>query len=148
MDVNSPYTTARELLTSGLDDWVHLYEVHAQVAHDNPDATTAQVQQKTLDTIRSLVAQGLFDVGDLSGPGGDFAAWTTPLDQSIRRIADAYIGHFDDESAWIWKFWLALTDRRGTTRRRNARQGTRPRVLTVAPAQTRASIRHSRRRCG
>jgi len=110
MDVNSPHTTARELLTSGLDDWVHLYEVHAQVARDNPHATTAQVQQKTLDTIRSLVAQGLFDVGDLGGPGGEFAAWTTPLDESIRRIAAAYIGHFDDESAWIWKFWLALTD--------------------------------------
>lgn len=110
MDVNSPHTTARELLTSGLDDWVHLYDVHAQVTHDNPHATTAQVQQKTLDTIRSLVAQGFFDVGDLGGPGGEFAAWTTPLDESLRRIADAYIGHFDDESAWIWKFWLALTD--------------------------------------
>lgn len=102
--------TAQELSTSGLDDWVHLYDVHAQVTHDNPNATTAQVQQKTLDSIRSLVAQGLFEVGDLSGPGGRFAAWTTPLDESIRRIADAYIGHFDDESAWIWKFWLALTD--------------------------------------
>jgi hypothetical protein len=111
MNANSQHTTARELLTSGLDDWVHLYEVHAQVARDNPHATTTQVQQKTLDTIRSLVEQGLFDLGDLGGPAGDFAAWTTPIDESIRRIADAYIGHFDDESAWIWKFWLALTDR-------------------------------------
>lgn len=110
MNVNSQDTTTRELLTSGLDDWVHLYEVHAQVARNNPDATTAQVQQKTLDTIRTLVEQGLFDVGDLGGPGGEFAPWTSRLDESIRRIEDAYIGHFDDESAWIWKFWLALTD--------------------------------------
>lgn len=109
MNVNSQHTT-HELLTSGMDDWVHLYEVHSQVAHDNPHATTAEVQRKTLETIRSLVEQGLFDVGDLGGPGGEFAPWTSQLDESIRRIEDAYIGHFDDESAWIWKFWLALTD--------------------------------------
>ena len=72
-----------------MDDWVHLYEVHSQVAHDNPHATTAEVQRKTLETIRSLVEQGLFDVGDLGGPGGEFAPWTSQLDESIRRIEDA-----------------------------------------------------------
>jgi len=103
--------TREELLTSGVVDWVHLYETHSQVRHDNPGATLEQVQHETLETIRSLVSDGLFEVGDLSGPGGEFAAWDSPLEESIARIADAYIGRFEDESAWIWVFWLGLTDK-------------------------------------
>ena len=103
--------TREELLTSGLSDWVHLYEVHSQVEHDNPGASSDQVQAETLDTIRSLVADGLFEIGDLSGPGGQFAAWKTPLEESIRRISKVYLDHFEDETAWIWVFWFALTDK-------------------------------------
>lgn len=103
--------TREELLLSGLHDWVHLYETHSQVEHDNPGAMLEQVQHETLETIRSLVSDGLFEVGDLSGPGGEFAAWDSPLEESIARIAEAYIGQFEDESAWIWVFWLGLTDK-------------------------------------
>jgi hypothetical protein len=69
------------------------------------------VQNETLGTIRSLVTDGLFEVGDLGGPDGGFAAWNTPLDESIKRISDAYIGQFDNETAWTWVFWLGLTDK-------------------------------------
>jgi hypothetical protein len=108
-------TTARdntrmELLTSGLADWVHLGEIHYQVQQDNPGFTVEQVQRETLDTIRSLVSDGLVEVGDLSGPNGQFASWNTSLDDSIERIAAVYINEFDNETAWLWVFWLDLTD--------------------------------------
>ena len=103
--------TRDELLISGLHDWVHLYETHSQVEHDNPGARLTEVQHETLETIRSLVSDGLFEVGGLSGPGGEFEAWDSPVEESISRISAAYIGQFEDESAWIWVFWLALTDK-------------------------------------
>lgn len=99
-----------ELLIRGLDDWVHLYEIHSQVMHDNPGAALEAVQHETLEMIRSLVSDGLCDVGDLSGPDGGFAPWETPLEDSIARIADCYVRQFEDDSAWIWVFWLRLTD--------------------------------------
>jgi hypothetical protein len=103
--------TREELLTSGLADWVHLAEIHHQVNQDNQGFTVEQVQTETLDTIRALVTDGLFEVGDLGGPDGRFAAWDTPLEESIKRISEAYIDHFDNETKWIWVFWLGLTDK-------------------------------------
>lgn len=103
--------TRGELLLGGLGDWVHLYQVHYHVKKNHPDLTVRQVQNETLDTIRSLVTDGLFEVGDLGGPHGGFAAWNTPLEESIKRISDAYMGQFDNETAWTWVFWLGLTDK-------------------------------------
>jgi hypothetical protein len=101
--------TRKELLLSGLADWVHLCEIHHQVQQDNPGLTVEEVQRETLDTIRSLVSDGLVEVGNLA-PGGRFAAWDTPLEESLERIAAAYIDNFEHETGWLWVFWLSLTD--------------------------------------
>jgi hypothetical protein len=109
-------TTARdntqmELLTSGLSDWIHLGEIHYQVQQDNPGSTVDDVQRETMHTIRSLVSDGLVEIGDLSGPDGQFVAWDTSLEESLERIAAAYINEFQNEAAWLWVFWLNLTDK-------------------------------------
>jgi hypothetical protein len=104
--------TAREkILIQGLIDWVSLAHVHSDVLQENRTASSSEVQQKTLDTIRSFVADGLFELGDLSGEGGRFVAWDTPLDESMKRIYDLYVKHFDNNSLWIWECWLNLTDK-------------------------------------
>lgn len=104
--------TAREkILIQGLIDWVDLARIHWHVTQENPSAPPSEVQQKTLGTIRSLVADGLFELGDLSGEDGRFAAWETPLDESMKRIYDLYVKHFDNNSLWIWECWLNLTDK-------------------------------------
>jgi hypothetical protein len=54
------------------------------------------IQDKTLDLIRSLVSDGMFEVGDLMGEGGRFVAWKTPLNESIQRIRDVYVTKFED----------------------------------------------------
>jgi len=100
-----------ELLSRGMADWVHLGEIHYQVEQDNPDFTVEQTQHATLETIRSLVRDGLFEVGDISGPNGRFATWDTPLEDSVECISATYIGQFADETAWIWRFWLSITDK-------------------------------------
>ena len=52
-----------------------------------------EVQEETLQTIRSLVSDGLFELGDLSGEGGSLVAWSGSLDESIQRISDVYVAN-------------------------------------------------------
>jgi hypothetical protein len=104
--------TAREnILIHGLIDWVSLAHVHSDVLQENRTAPPSEVQQKTLDTIRALVSDGLFELGDLSGEDGSFVAWNTQLDESMKRIYDLYVKHFDNNSLWIWECWLDLTEK-------------------------------------
>jgi hypothetical protein len=102
--------TAREnILIHGLIDWVNLGGVHSYVLQEDRSASPSEVQQKTLDTIRSLVSDGLVELGDLAGEDGSFVAWNTQLDESMKEIHDIYVNHFDDKLTWTIYCWLNLT---------------------------------------
>ncbi|MCG5432307.1 hypothetical protein LV457_08370 [Mycobacterium sp. MYCO198283] len=104
-------TSARdEVLLWGLVDWVEFLCVHNSVAAADRDAPTSVIQAETLELLESIVAEGLFVIGDLSGPGSRFAPWSTPLDESIRRIESKYVDRFDDRLEWAYACWLDLTD--------------------------------------
>ncbi len=109
-------TTAREkvreaLLTAGLADWVDLNAVHCRVKQERPSASVSEVQSETLATIRSLVRDELFVLGDLSGEHGRFAAWNESLDASMQKISDVYVTHYEDKPAWVWFAWMELTEK-------------------------------------
>ena len=100
-------TTAREkvreaLITAGVADWVDLNAVHCHVKQELPSASLSEVQSETLETIRTLVGDELFVLGDLSGEHGRFAAWKESLDTSIQKISDVYITQYDDPPAWVF----------------------------------------------
>jgi hypothetical protein len=102
--------TAREnILIEGFDDSVDLGGVHQYVARENPSASLSDVQSKTLEVIRSLVDDGLVELGSMSGNGGCFVTWETSLDESMKEIHDVYVNHFDDSGLWSWYCWLNLT---------------------------------------
>jgi hypothetical protein len=108
-------TTAREkvyneLLTDGLADYVDLGAIDSQVSRHNPSASLPELQRETLETIRKLVSDGLFELGDLSGEGGSLVAWSGSLDDSIQRISDVYVAHYDDPPAWVFFAWMELTE--------------------------------------
>jgi len=69
-----------------------------------------EVQRETLATIRSLVGDGLFVLGDLSGETGRLVPWSEPLDESIEKISDVYVAKYDDRPEWVWFVWMELTD--------------------------------------
>jgi hypothetical protein len=98
-----------EVLLRGLIDWVALQRVHSRVAREHPGEPLAVIQ--VLDLIRSLVTDGLFEVGDLATEDSRFGAWATPLDESIERIRDAYVENFDDETKWWFVCWLESTEK-------------------------------------
>lgn len=99
-----------EVLLWGLVDWVELDRIHRFVASEAPNEPIAVIQTRTLELIRSLASEGLFQVGDLDTEDRRFKAWDVTLDEAIERIRDAYIVNFEDETKWPWFCWLALTE--------------------------------------
>jgi hypothetical protein len=99
------------VLLRGLIDWVALDRIHKYVARENSGESVSVIQDKTLDLIGSLASDGLFDVGDLTGPGNRFVAWKTPVNDSIERIREVYVMRFDDQNTWPWFCWLELTEK-------------------------------------
>ena len=104
-------TPRENVLLRGLVDWVALDRIHWDVAQENHGAPLSVVQTKTLELIRSLVDEGLFELGDLTGNEGRFAPWDSTLDESIKRIRDVYVTNFDDQNVWPWYGWLDLTEK-------------------------------------
>ncbi|WP_236055996.1 hypothetical protein [Mycobacterium sp. SM1] len=100
----------RELLLDGTADCVDLSMVDSSVTRQHPSASLAEIQNETLAVIRSLVSDGLFVLGAMSGEGGRWEPWDEPLEESMRKIAEVYLNHYDDPSAWIWYAWMKLTD--------------------------------------
>jgi hypothetical protein len=100
----------KELLTSGLHDWVPLVEVITAIAHYNLADTLPAQQDLALQTIRSLVEDGLMEIGDLPGPDGKFPAWNLQLDAAMERVYDRFVRHYDDPTRWEFSIWLGLTD--------------------------------------
>jgi hypothetical protein len=99
------------VLLRGLIDWVPLSQVHGVVEQEHPGEPLAVIQDKVLDLIRSMVADGLFELGDLATADHRFGAWDAPLDESIQQIRDVYVNQFDDDPAWWFYCWLCPTEK-------------------------------------
>ena len=97
------------LLLKGLSRPVALNAVDWKVKQQNPSASDAQVQQETLETIRSLVDDGLFRLGDVYKRR--FVAAKQPLDRSIDKISHQYVGHYDNPKRWMHLASMKLTDK-------------------------------------
>jgi hypothetical protein len=103
-------SACEEVLRWGLVDWVELRRIHGYVVEENPGQPLTVIQNKTLDLIQSLVSEGMFELGELND-NCRFAAWDTPLDESLQRIREVYVTGFDDEQTWPWFCWLDATDK-------------------------------------
>jgi hypothetical protein len=97
------------LLLKGLGRPVPLNAIDWKVKQQNPSASDAQVQKETLETIRTLVDDGLFRLGDVNK--FRFVASNRPLDRSMHKISHRYVGHYDDPRRWMFSAWMKLTDK-------------------------------------
>ncbi len=119
-------TTPREkvrdgLLLDGLGDPLDLNAVDRHVKHQNPSASVSEIQNETLEVIRSLVSDGLFILGGsvMEGPhpagvateGERFVPWNQSLDHAMHKISHVYLKHYDDPERWMYSAWLQLTDK-------------------------------------
>jgi hypothetical protein len=102
------------LLIEGLRDWIRLGEIHQEFLFDDdtPKRPVAEAQELTLNMIRELVDEGLFDVGEIVRNTNDgFEAWNLSLDKAMAEIEDKYVANFDDRWGWTACAWLQLTDK-------------------------------------
>jgi hypothetical protein len=97
------------LLLKGLGRPVALHAIDWKIKQQNPSASDAQVQEETLETIRALVDDGLFRLGDVNK--FRFVASKQSLDRSIHKISHRYVGHYDDPKRWMYSAWMKLTDK-------------------------------------
>jgi hypothetical protein len=95
------------LLLKGLGRPVPLNAIDWKIKQQNPSASDAQVQKETLETIRTLVDDGLFRLGDVNK--FRFVASNRPLDRSMHKISHRYVGHYDDPRRWMFSAWMKLT---------------------------------------
>ena len=111
-DAATPEAKLRwELLTDGIaGDCVSLSLVDSRVHKYFPPATPAERKAITLNTIRSLVDEGMFHIGHRGGDNDRFVAFDEQPGASIQRIHDAYVTHGDDRLGWVYRFWLELTE--------------------------------------
>lgn len=100
----------RELILGAVDDVLPLAAVSSSVTQWNPSASLPEIQNETLAMIHSLVTEGLFVLGAMTGEGRRWEPWDEPLEESMHKIAEVYLNRYDDPSAWIWFAWMKLTD--------------------------------------
>lgn len=111
----------RGLLLDALGDPVDLNSIDWHVRQQNPSATPSQVQDETLEGIRSLVSDGLCTLGGeavigeqpggVASEGERFVEWNRSLDHSLRKISHTYVKHYDDPERWMYAASMELTDK-------------------------------------
>jgi len=94
-----------EIVVAGLFGPIPLDWLHDHLGSDAGDL--AAVQQRTLDMIRQLLREGLFDVGTPTDAG--YAQWLMSADEAITEISNAYVEHFTDRDRWSDTVALYLT---------------------------------------
>ena len=66
-------------------------------------------QDLTLGTIRSLLNDGLMQIGELPGPDEKFPAWET-VGVAMNRLHERFVGHYAEPASWDYSIWLGLTE--------------------------------------
>lgn len=108
-------TAAEELLRNailagGHDDWVSMAEVRGSISRGRLADSASDRQQLMLRTIRSLLQDGLVEVGDIPGPTEPgFLVWPGTLEQVLAGLTERIVDQSDNPDLWEYSTWLNLT---------------------------------------
>jgi hypothetical protein len=113
--MTEPETTAQDILRDGIlasghDDFVSMADVQSCISRGRLADSVAVRQQLVVDTVRSLLVDGLVEVGVIPGrdnPG--FKTWPGTVDDVMTRFVDRFVGHYDEPLEWEYAIWLNLT---------------------------------------
>ncbi len=106
---NAQDTLRGEILRVGVDDFVSMAAVHGIIDEDGLAGSAIELQRLVVETVRSLLEDGLIEVGVISPRSPGFKAWPGTLDEVMTRFADRFVAHYDDRYEWAYKIWLNLT---------------------------------------
>lgn len=105
-------TLRGDILASGHDDWVSMADVQGRIDRRRLATVASERQQLVLQTIKSLLEEGLVEVGDIPGPNdAGFLTWPGTLDEVMDRLKERIVDRYDDPDSWEYSTWLNLTSR-------------------------------------
>jgi hypothetical protein len=103
-------TLRGDILAMGRDDFVSMADVQGQISRGRLADSVAERQQLVVDTVRSLLLDGLVEVGVIPSPNNPgFKTWPGTVDEVMRRFIDRFVGHYDDRREWEYAIWFNLT---------------------------------------
>jgi hypothetical protein len=113
--MTEPGTTAQEtlrgdILASGRDDWVSMAAVQGRISRGRLADSAVERQRLVVDTVRSLLVDGLVEIGDIPGRGDiSFKPWPGTVDEVMTRFIGRFVERYDDRLGWEYTIWLNLT---------------------------------------
>ncbi|WP_418002335.1 hypothetical protein ACNO8X_19510 [Mycobacterium sp. PDNC021] len=113
--MTEPTTTAQDLLradilASGRDDFVSMADVRGRINRRKLVTTDSERQQLMVATIRSLLEDGLVEVGDIPGPNDPgFLVWPGEIDAIMVELTKRIVDQWGDPDLWEYSTWLNLT---------------------------------------
>jgi len=108
----APDVLRGDILASGRDDWVSMAAVQSRISRRQLADSAAERQRLVVDTVRSLLLDGLVEVGDIPGRGDPgFKPWPGTVDEVMTRFTDRFVTHHEDRLGWEYTIWLNLTEK-------------------------------------
>jgi hypothetical protein len=107
----APESLRNKIIIEGRTQPVSVGLVFWHATDENPGAPLAEVRSAALATIRSLISDGLFELGDFASNERRFVAYERKLDESMSRIGEADSSQFHTVSSLDTGPWLKLTDK-------------------------------------
>lgn len=103
-------TLRDDILASGHDDFVSMADVQACIFGGLLADLSTEHQGLVVDTVRSLLEDGLVEVGVIPSPSSPgFKTWPGTVDEVMTRFIDRFVGHYDNRREWQYTIWLNLT---------------------------------------
>ncbi len=96
-----------KILMEGLGGGVCLLAVHWHVQEANRQAYLPRIRATALDTIRSLIGEGLFELGIMTAHTHGLVPAHDP-EGALRDVRTDYIDNFD-VFGWQYRWWLIIT---------------------------------------
>ncbi len=82
----------------------------AVLSDEDLAAPLAVQQDLALRAIRSLLDDGLMQIGDIMGASDErIVPWDLPIDAAMQRVYDLFVAHYDEPALWEFTIWLGLT---------------------------------------
>jgi hypothetical protein len=99
-----------DILAMGRDDFVSMADVLGQISRGQLADSVAERQSLVLGAVRSLLDDGLVEIGDIPGRGDPgFKPWPGTVNELMTRFTDRFVGHYDDRIEWEYVIWFNLT---------------------------------------
>ena len=103
-------TLRGDILAMGRDDFVSMADVQGRISRGELANSVAGRQQLVVAVVRSLLAEGLIEVGLIPSPNNPgFKTWHGTVDEVMTRFIERFVGHHDDPMGWEYAIWFNLT---------------------------------------